>query len=232
MASTFIKDKDIIDNEISPFLDEYFYNKKINPSGNVKFKRVTDEALQNKRIDGYLNDDVAADEKVATHYVNDTLNTFAFEINYSKNNKILDGWLFGDKYSETKYYILGYVKCNNVQKREWQQIRKDNIEQIDLIFVEKESIHRFLLEFNITKENYGEVSKEIRTYLNKYNLKSKTVNTEINKTTKSIRWFLSPGSIYYENPLNILIQKSDLCDLAKYCFEETRSQIKKVDKIY
>ncbi|HEM5494890.1 hypothetical protein HO906_05355 [Streptococcus suis] len=231
MASTYIKDKEIIDNEISPFLDEFFYNKSFHPKGKVNFTRVTDRVLQNKGIDGYLKNNIAADEKIATHYVNSSLNTFAFEINYLKDNNILDGWLFGDKYSETIYYILGYLKCKDIMEKDWTNIKKDNIEQIDLIFVKKESIHNFLLEFDITKENYHEKSQKLRNHLKNTNSRDKQVNIKVNGTTKSIRWYLSPGNHYYENPLNILIQKADLCDLAKYCFEVTRDQIKMVDKI-
>ena len=230
MTSTYIKDKDIIDNEISPFLDEFFYNKPFNLgtiSKSVTFQRVTDKELQNKGVDGYLKDGIAVDEKIATHYVNSKLNTFAFEMSYVKNNKILDGWLFGDKYSETIYYVLGYVECKNVKEKDWRNIKRDNIEQIDLIFVKKESIHNFLRLFDITKENYLEQSQNIREYL----VKNKTKFIEKNTETNRISWILSQKNNYNEEPLNILIDKSNLCELAQYCFKVTRNQIKMVDKI-
>ncbi|MFC4095769.1 hypothetical protein [Euzebyella saccharophila] len=77
---------------------------------NYSFQRESDLKKQLKGIDLVLtqrntNISYNVDEKAQLDYINDDLPTFAFEINYFKNDKIRMGWLFDTK-KETHFYSL------------------------------------------------------------------------------------------------------------------------------
>ncbi|TKD65134.1 hypothetical protein [Flavobacterium sp. ASW18X] len=74
------------------------------------FKREKDRQLQLKGVDLWLmhkkkGTTFAIDEKAQLDYINDDLPTFAFELNYLKNNIPKKGW-FLDSQKQTDFYAL------------------------------------------------------------------------------------------------------------------------------
>ncbi|PTU83321.1 hypothetical protein BUZ62_12280, partial [Staphylococcus pasteuri] len=97
-----------IEKEISKFMDYYFYCKLYNLNSKWKlksFERIEDMSKQNNGIDveiQFYNSKIKKiDEKAAAKYFNKNLKTFALESTYEKYGILIEGWLFGDKYSET-----------------------------------------------------------------------------------------------------------------------------------
>ncbi|MGB5434701.1 MAG: hypothetical protein WBM98_02335 [Maribacter sp.] len=75
-----------------------------------RFQRISDLKKQLQGIDLILTrsmdqKEFLIDEKAQLDYVNDDLPTFAFEINYQKNGKTKQGWLF-DPIKKTDFYAL------------------------------------------------------------------------------------------------------------------------------
>src|SRR5699024_3502577 len=109
MKSSFTSDMQI-EKIIGQWLDTYVYS---DTSLFTNVERETGLDKQHKGIDVVIQSPVIfkddlkhnVDEKTAIYYVKGNLSenslpTFAFELNYMKNNQIHDGWLFGEKYSE------------------------------------------------------------------------------------------------------------------------------------
>lgn len=203
-SSTFTDDLRV-EREISNFLDKYFYEIYFNG----RYKRINDINLQHQGIDIQIqskfdNSIINIDEKFASHYVNFDLKTFAFEMTYVMEDMVKEGWTFGEKYTNTEYYNIGYVTANNIKSKEWKKITKRNIEKIELLIISKEKIQSYLYKRNklLTSKDYLELSKKIRDKMTKEKKSFFSSN--------NILWYLTPEDILSETPLNILIPKDDL----------------------
>ncbi|MDU2958820.1 hypothetical protein, partial [Clostridium sp.] len=97
-----------------------------------------------------------------------SLNTFAFEVAYSKqtiekksNQKIKEtksGWLFGDKYNLTEYYLLAWIWVHSEEKCDRKiTLEEKDIAEIEIMIIKKENIIDYLSQFKLTKENFSDV---------------------------------------------------------------------------
>lgn len=220
MYSTFSDDLKT-EKIISNFLDTYFYERII-PN---KYERVKNLEEQNLGIDLKIKGKNKTktykfDEKVAHQWVNYDLKTFAFELSYIKDNETKGGWLFNNKYSETDYYILGYVHAEGIADKEWKNITENNINKIELLIVKKEKIQSYLEKKNpsLNSEDYLTVSEEIRQYL--------TPKKETKLNRNNLNWNLSLH--LKEKPLNILIPKNELTKICEKHYLVTRNEVKEI----
>ena len=87
-----------VEVEISKYLDEKFYpsiNAKIN-----RFKNKEDQLLGKDILFTYLDlTDAIVDEKAKTHYINKGIPTFAFELSFIHDGKVIPGWLIDSKFT-------------------------------------------------------------------------------------------------------------------------------------
>jgi hypothetical protein len=188
------------EQEVAKFLDKYFYQKKM-----ISFKRITDVDSQYEGIDIILsyNDlkNILVDEKAQCSYVNKNLPTFAFEVNFIKNNKLCDGWLFSNN-KKTEYYFLVWIKA----KKEKHFTFEDIIE-LNCILVERKEIIDYLSKYSIDKNKSYEIAEHLReTKTTKFS------NTNFEGFNFNFSNHLS------EKPVNIVIQKEVLINLAHGMF--------------
>lgn len=105
LASNFSSDLEK-EQKLSLLIDTY-YQKYLK---HYTFERIYDIKRQHKGIDVILKHKTSGkpfylDEKAQLDYINETLPTFAFELNYEKKGVLKEGWLF-DIHKETQFYAL------------------------------------------------------------------------------------------------------------------------------
>lgn len=150
---------------VSELIEEQIFIKE----PGIIYSRNKDIASQKQGIDCRLksqilfgtDEEIIVDEKAAIDYVvtdvkKNSLRTFAFELYY--NNA--EGWLFGEKYSKTQYYLISWLwadvdlKPNNQKYGIKNQLEKDKFTKIESYLISKEKLHKFLEKQFVTKENF------------------------------------------------------------------------------
>jgi len=193
-----------VEKEISLFLDEKFY-----PSINAKIVRHLDIETQMQGVDVSLSykdlHDVPVDEKAMSHYINEDLPTFAFELSFLNKDNVIEGW-FPDENKKTEYYLLIWIWATKDG-----DIIKDDITKLELCLVSRSKISDYLTQRGYSPTQLREKANQIRVA---------DIDGAIDK---------SPGSDFYfylskrlvEAPVNVVIRKSILAGLAyeKFMFE-------------
>src|SRR5699024_2520175 len=202
---------------VSQWMEENLFNKK---SFLGTYYKNHDESLQKSGVDSYLKypslfkDDsyYAIDEKSATSYIRTDLEeenipTFAFELDYKgQNGKRNEGWLFGNKYKKTEYYLISWIWANVSKNKngfgEKEEVSKDNILKVKAYLICKRKIHKYLEGFKVTKENFMRISQKIRC---SGNLKE-NINPMRYRKTPNVQF----SKYIYEQPVNVIISQHDL----------------------
>lgn len=226
------KDKEC-EEIISLWMEENLFKNETFPG---TYCKNNDIRLQKSGVDGFLkhpdvfNDEEyhAIDEKSATTYIRtkleeDNIPTFAFELDYkSQNGARNEGWLFGNQYDETEYYLLSWIWANVTKKNNGfgrkEEISKDNILKVKAFLIAKQHIHEYLEPFKVTKENFMVISQRMRS---RTELK-KSINPEKNKRTPNIQF----SKHIKEQPVNVIISEYYLKQLSIKTWEVKASRNK------
>ena len=193
-----------VEKEISFFLDEKFY-----PSIGAKIVRHLDLETQMQGVDINLSykdlHDVPVDEKAMSHYINKNIPTFAFELSFLNKGQVIKGW-FLDEHKKTEYYLLIWIEA----KKDWDIVKED-ITRLELYLISRSKISDYLKQRGYNFAQLEEKGNQIRT---------KGIDGVNDKTTGSdFYFFLSKRLV--ETPVNIIIRKSVLAELAyeKFIFK-------------
>ena len=200
----------IVEREIASFIDENLYSNKelfsefARTDGYNEQIKGSDVILSTS--DGSLNR-VVVDEKVAARYANTDLETFSLELSFiNKLGKKTCGW-FLDTSKTTEYYLLGWInKADIPYEKRWltDEIRKDNIKELEWALVSRKKIIKFLENKGWTLEKLARQDEAIRI---RGEIKTKDFVDDI-----SFRY--SPK--YIEHPINILLKKKTYIELSDY----------------
>lgn len=206
-----------IESYISVWLDKNFYSDNI-----FQYTlRTPEQYLQHKGVDivqkSYEiygdNKEHIVDEKTAIRYVKkehseNSLGSFAFELEYLKDGILKDGWLFGEKYSLTEFYqvmwLWGNVPIIGKYKYDWKKITDQNITKIEGYILEKKKIQRYAECLGITKQNIKLLRKNLE----------KVPNHRIELDDGQASIILSDN--IPEKPINLVIKNQKLNELALY----------------
>lgn len=236
--------KKLLESEI---VDEIIETTQQENWAGVDFK------LKSKNIFGDDNEH-NVDYKSAINYRkfiddNEPINTFAFELQYlgkSPNSKgkreIRDGWLFGNQYNLTEYYLLSWIWVfdkknlnNNIV------LKEDDIAKIEILIIRKNAITDYLntisnLNRNTYKTFINLFKQHVENRDEKYALNIKTddndnISTaEISLTSphkykkgisngKPYQSVILPKLFYskflYEEPINVVIKRDKLLELSE-----------------
>lgn len=184
------------------------------------------------------------DLKSATNYRkvvgNSSIPTFAFELQFLNEKKeVKDGWLYGDQYSLTDYYLLSWVWVETEEKtKPWIELKESDIAEIEYLIVPKKAITDYLKKYEMEKENYKikirDFKIQIREYMNgkkeyavhlkKQNGNYKSAELSLSNPQKyknSIYKTVYLPKLFYsgslpEKPINVIIEKAKLKDLGIY----------------
>lgn len=193
--------------------NSYYYNRC---NSNEEQKRGKDAAVKNKLIfnDDYFHniDEKAASSYIQTTLIKDNMHTFAFELDCKRHESPdsedrVSGWLFGEKYSLTEYYLLSWIWADNKLLSDTSQLKK-----VMCFLVSKKSIQDYVAKFGVNKTNFMEEAKRTRD-----NEKGKILLSKQGKKTPNLHY----SHKLEELPVNIIISEYWLKRLAIDSFEVT-----------
>lgn len=189
---------------VSQYLDTFVYTTD---KGFSLFQRIYDKNTQVSGIDvkfEFNGTHYDCDEKAAIRYVNKHLQTFSFELSFiDRSGVVRDGWLINDKCVNNSYMLIW---IDSAKPEDLPNI--DSIKNIQCSLVRKEAIIKYLedngfsedkLEFKChnIRENKNENLGNIKKYGLKFSFSQQLV----------------------EQPINILIPRSELMKMSDYTFE-------------
>lgn len=178
---------------VEKFLDKYLYKGTQ--------KRITDKKQQLAGID-VIFEDKKIDEKAAINYMENQLETYSFELEFTdKYGIVRDGWLVDSK-KENTHYLLVYIKGNpKLEKIE-------DIKQINYILIRKDTLRELMNKIKLKKKaryfKYREKTVGLSQDLIYYTYNNVKYKLKLRRSRQLI-----------EKPLNIIIPKPLLIELSE-----------------
>lgn len=184
------------------------------------------------------------DEKAAVHYARNNLSdepltTFAFEVSYIKGGELKRGWLTNEKYKETHAYFLCWLwiksdankynlSCEDILKMEVISIPKVKTrEKLIMRAMGSKDIKTFEKKSDILRKkmkkrgvNRLELEHQLDPLINAlddipdFNKMHLKFNENLLIAKNYPQWVLTLPEKLYEQPLNIVVKREDLINLA------------------
>ena len=184
------------------------------------------------------------DEKAAVHYARNNLSdepltTFAFEVSYMKGGELKRGWLTNEKYKETHAYFLCWLwiksdankynlSCEDILKMEVISIPKVKTrEKLIMRAMGSKDIKTFEKKSDILRKkmkkrgvNRLELEHQLDPLINAldnipdFNKMHLKFNENLLIAKNYPQWVLTLPEKLYEQPLNIVVKREDLINLA------------------
>ena len=184
------------------------------------------------------------DEKAAIHYARNNLgdkplSTFAFEVSYLKDGELKRGWLTNEKYKETHAYFLCWLwiksdankynlVCEDILKIEVLSIPKVKTrDKLIMRAMGSKEVKTFESKADILRKKMKErgvyrleLEHQLDSLINAlddrpdYNKAHLQFDTDLLVARKYPQWVLTLPEKLYEQPLNIVIKREDLINLA------------------
>lgn len=187
---------------------------------------------------------INVDEKAAIHYARNNLGdkpltTFAFEVSYLKDGELKRGWLTNEKYKETHAYFLCWLwiksdankynlVCEDILKIEVLSIPKVKTrDKLIMRAMGSKDVKIFESKADILRKKMKdrgvyrlELEHQLDSLINAlddipdYNKTHLQFDTDLLIATKYPQWVLTLPEKLYEQPLNIVIKREELINLA------------------
>lgn len=184
------------------------------------------------------------DEKAAVHYAmnnlrDEPLTTFAFEVSYMKDGELKRGWLTNEKYKETHAYFLCWLwikadankynlVCEDILKMEVISIPKIKTrEKLIMRAMGSKDIKTFEIKADILRKKMKkrgverlELEHQLDPLINAlddipdFNKMHLKFNENLLIAKNYPQWVLTLPEKLYEQPLNIVVKRKDLINLA------------------
>ena len=184
------------------------------------------------------------DEKAAIHYARNNLgaeplSTFAFEVSYLKDGELKRVWLTNEKYKETHAYFLCWLwikpdankynlACEDILKIEVLSIPKVKTrDKLIMRAMGNKEVKTFESKADILRKKMKErgvyrleLEHQLDSLINAlddrpdYNKAHLQFDTDLLVARKYPQWVLTLPEKLYEQPLNIVIKREDLINLA------------------
>ena len=201
-----------VEKEIGKFLDIYFY-----PKISKDFKRFENKENQLAGIDIQFTlsetGTIIVDEKAATHYINKDIPTFAFELSFKlSSGQAVQGWLL-DESKKTEYYLLLWIKASKT----WDLVL-DDINEVKAILIDRFKVIKYL-------ESEGYNSDKLERAVTK--IRNNKLDGALGKNPHSSIYFYSTLRLT-EEPINVIIKRKKLEELALYSYVITKNHIKQI----
>ena len=200
---------------LASYMDEYFYARLIETGELSAVERIHDIEMQKKGVDviAEKNDDKAyIDEKGQLYYINQGLPTFAFELGYLKDGRSCIGWLLNDELLTSRYFLL----WPEAETDDLSILTKDMFTSVYGMMIKKEDLINFLDENGLFRETLLRVEKELRRQGKQGKHRS---------LMDGVYFFLSSSESYSEAPINLVISKKILRELASACYKITPNEL-------
>ena len=209
---------------VNKFLVDFLYEKFKEKGYIIDFEVSRELKKQHAGSDTVLTlkngKKIVIDEKAAIHYAKTNLKekampTFAFEVSYMHNGQLKEGWLTNKKYSATQRYLLCWL---------WVQVgtNKSRLKYDDIVNI-------VTADTDVVKfHNVASVKRE--------SLEKQILHGAFDSVNESIgykeypKWYLTGRNILSEQPLNIILYRNQLEDLATSHWLVTRKELIKLEK--
>lgn len=219
---------------INNWIKDNFYENQIS-IGEIRYINInSNESLQHQGVDFFIYDrDIFGDRKEhwidcksATYYSKtirndrnkrpDSLPTFAFELySKNKNGEYKFGWLYSEKYNLTEYYFLSWLWVDLPKKGEnsfdlvdVNNIKYDNIEEIEVMIIDKRRMQKYASSIGITKDNFEKKATDLISTFHENNI------DRLNLEKSDGKAWLKYTNRLHEEPVNLVIRKTKLKELA------------------
>ncbi|MBR6574222.1 MAG: hypothetical protein IKK61_04450 [Clostridia bacterium] len=189
---------------LAKFLDVHLYRELLNEGNFISFQRITSIAQQKQGIDVIAKTDNSVayiDEKAQLHYINKTLPTFAFELEFLLDGRAIEGWFLNDNLKTTHYLLL----WPNARTTDLSRISSEDFTRVEGMMISKAKMKRYLEDMGITIPFLQEITRILR---------QRKLTGSQKTAFDGIKFFVSPSSAYSENPVNMVISKRVLMRLA------------------
>jgi hypothetical protein len=205
------------EKELGVFLDKYFYPRLREKYGYDWFKRIWTREEQIHGIDvvaSIKGRECAIDEKASLRYMKSELRTFAFELSFMKNGEERTGWFLNNQ-MRTQCYAIMYPKS----EKSIEDIGAEDFESVEVLTIPVKRMWEYLGALGITKEVLERRSCEIR---NRGEIGKRSVGGYVEGI------YMRLSDRLEEEPINLIIGKSRLADIASGRFVVTRDNLSKI----
>lgn len=230
------KQEDMIaEQQLAKYLDKYLYDRLKSKCKSIN--RITDKTLQMEGIDviiEYNNGNlVNIDEKAQLHYIDVCRNTFVFEIDFIGRDNILhQGWLYNNELKTDTYMLIWpketiyneVIKSIDNNKEQLNKIKeilrninRDDFVSVECYLIKRDTIKEYLSSKGWNFQRILKKADEIR-----HNKKYK--RTFVPETDDFYFYFSEPFN-YRESPINIVIKKDVLKELAHKKYNVTKDYL-------
>ena len=146
------------------FLDKYFYPKLLDNNIITSFVREHNALEQKRGIDARIqinNSMITVDEKAQLYYIGRPLPSFIVEVNFysPEADELIDGWFISSS-NVTDTYL--FIWINKASSNQLNRIISEDFEEVEIMFIKKESIQNYLLEEGFSKDVIRKKARRIR----------------------------------------------------------------------
>lgn len=196
------------------FLDTYLYDRFPKSDAFSRIERMHNKADQLAGVDvRFTSKDGAVydvDEKAQLYYLNKSLPTFAFEIQFLRNGQETIGWLCNNSLKTDLYLLIWpYATQDTPKGISWEQFTK-----ADCLLVPKKRLLTMLEREGLTIERMLQDAARFR----QEGLSGKIAINGV----RGIYYFASDAQKYREAPINIVIAKDRLLGIAQRQYVVTK----------
>ena len=205
------------ESQLAYFLDTYLYSRFPKSDSFSQIERMHNKVEQLAGVDvRFTSKDGAiydVDEKAQLYYLNKDLPTFAFEIQFLRDGKETIGWLCNDSL-KTDFYLLIWPFATQDSPKNicWHQFTK-----ADCLLVKKRRLLMMLEKEGLTLDKMHQDAAQLRS--------SRQIGKVPIEGTRGIYYFASDPQKYREAPINVVITKDRLLNIAQRRYIVTKDEI-------
>ncbi|WP_018478151.1 hypothetical protein [Pontibacter roseus] len=164
----------------------------------IHFCRLHEPEFQQRGVDVVLLEGdnlLKVDEKAQLHYLNKSLPTFAFELDYLKNGKLKEGWLFDPSKTTEAYALVFDIQlCPGLSKL----TQPTDIASCEVLFLNRQHLIDTTQQHGLTREFCQQQSYMLRQ------------NPEQRKIVVSPNFNFQISTQLAEAPVNLIVRRTFL----------------------
>ena len=206
------------ESELAEFLDENLYSHLLGEGKFLSIERMAEKEQQLQGIDVIAKTQSSVayiDEKAQLYYINKDIPTFAFELQFLKGGRVIEGWFLNDEL-KTNHYLLIWPFASVTDVKE---LKKEDFTKLDALMISKAKLRRELASLGLDKGILAQRASQLR--------RTRTYG-KITTGIQGVYYFASDPSKYAEAPINIVVSKARLVSLADAHYEITKNGFSRI----
>lgn len=156
---------------------------------------------------------MSREDKSVAYYLNKNLPTFAFEIEFLRNGIPTTGWLCNDSLVTDFYLLIWPFATQDSPKG----IRWDQFEKAECLLIQKKKLLKALQELGLSEERLVGDARQIRS--------NHLIGKQAISNLSGIYYYASDPQKYREAPINLVISKTRLSQIATRTYIVTKDSV-------